>query len=190
LPKSAEEFLGEGHVTGIRVGSGEMIDTDCILISSGVRPNLDLIRDTSIQFDKGIKVDTNLKTNIENIYAAGDVAEIDNMIIGLWTTGNEQGKIAGGNMSGKNMEYHHPKLFSTLRIGDIQVFSAGNVQDYDRVYEYKDDEKDIHHKIYVKNDQMVGVILFGDLKELNTLRNAVLSRSYIEDYLKKGLPFK
>lgn len=42
------------------------------------------------------------------------------------------------------MEYIQPKLFSTLNMGDIQIFSVGNVQDYDKVYEYKDIAKDIH----------------------------------------------
>lgn len=189
LPELAEEILGSTTVTGIRVKGGEVIDTDGILISSGIRPNLDLIRDTSINFDKGIKVDEYLRTNIDNIYAAGDVVEVNNMIVGLWTTSNEQGKIAGGNMSGKDAKYIHPKLFSSLKMGGIQIFSAGNIIEYDRIYEYLDKERDIHHKLFTKEGKISGVILFGDLKELNTLRNAVFNNIDIEDYLKNGLSF-
>ena len=190
LPKSADVIYGDTTVTGIKLNDGEVLETDGILISSGIRPNLDLIRDTSINFDKGIKVDEHLRTNIENIYAAGDVVEVDNMIVGLWTTSNEQGKVAGGNMSGKEIKYIQPKLFSSLKIGGIQIFSAGNIIEFDRVYEYLDDASDIHHKIFTKDGKIIGVILFGDLKELNTLRNAVFNNVDIEDYLKNGLAFK
>ena len=83
LASTAEEILGESKATGILINSGEIVKSDAILVSSGIRPNLNLVSDTAIDFDKGIKVDSNLKTNIDNVYAAGDVVEYDNMVIGL-----------------------------------------------------------------------------------------------------------
>lgn len=189
LPYTVEEIIGESQATGIIVNNGEIIKSDAIMVSSGIRPNLDLVRDTDILFDKGIKVNSNLQTNIDNIYAAGDVVEFDNMVIGLWTTSNEQGKIAGANMTGSNEEYNHPKLFTSLNIGDIKIFSAGNIQDFDEVYEYIDLSKDVHHKLYTRDGKITGVILFGDIKELNKLRNAVFSNMEVEEYLKTGISF-
>lgn len=189
LPYTAEEIIGDSEVVGIIVNGGEIIKSDAILVSSGIRPNLDLIRETDILYDKGIKVNSNLQTNIENIYAAGDVVEFDNTVIGLWTTSNEQGKIAGANMTGSLDEYNHPKLFTTLSIGDIEIFSAGNIQVYDEVYEYIDLAKDIHHKLYTTEGRITGIILFGDISGLNNLRNAVFSNIKIEDYLKTGISF-
>lgn len=190
LPRTAEEIIGEGRATGIRIKGGEEILSDAILVSSGIRPNLDLVRDTPIVFDKGIYVDEHLQTNIEDIYAAGDVVEYNKVVVGLWTTGNEQGKIAGSNMSGGDLEYTEPKPFSNLKIGNIQLFSAGNIVDFDKVLEYKDETRDIHHKLYIKDGKMVGVILTGDLKEQNILKKAVFNHDYLEDYLRAGLAFK
>lgn len=189
LSSQAEEILGEGRSTGIKLNGERKIKSDGILISSGIRPNLDLVRDTEIEYDKGIKVDKHLKTNIDNIYAAGDVVEIDGMILGLWTAGNEQGKVAGANMTGKELEYNQPKIFTTLKIGSIELFSAGVINDFDRVYEYKDIEQDIHHKIFAKNGKIVGTILFGDLKEMNILRNAVISNIDVDKYIKDNSIF-
>ena len=189
LPDIAKEITGETKAEGIIVNNGVIIKSDALLVSSGVRPNLDLVRDTDILFDKGIKVDSNLQTNIENVYAAGDVVEFDNMIIGLWTTSNEQGKIAGANMSGSIEVYNHPKLFTSLNIGDIEIFSAGNIQVFDEVYEYIDLANDIHHKLYTTDGKITGAILFGDLKELNSLRNAVFSKVEVAKYLKTGISF-
>lgn len=189
LPDIAKEITGDSKAEGIIVSNGVIIKSDAILVSSGVRPNLDLVRDTDILFDKGIKVDLNLQTNIKNVYAAGDVVEFDNMIIGLWTTSNEQGKIAGANMSGSIEEYNHPKLFTSLNIGDIEIFSAGNIQEFDEVYEYIDLANDIHHKLYTTDGKITGAILFGDIKELNSLRNAVFSKMEVAKYLKTGISF-
>lgn len=189
LPNTAEEIIGDSKTTGIVVNNGEIIKSDAILISSGIRPNLDLIRETDISFDKGIKVNSHLRTNIDNIYAAGDVVEIHSMVIGLWTTSNEQGKIAGANMTGSNEEYVHPKLFSSLNIGDINIFSAGNIHEFDEVYEYVDSDNDIHHKLFVSHGKITGAILFGDTTDLNNLRNAIFSKMEVEEYLKTGILF-
>lgn len=190
LSSQAEEITGEGKAVGIRLNGERNIKADAILVSSGIRPNLDLVRDTTIEYDKGIKVDKHLKTNIDNVYAAGDVVEIEGMVLGLWTAGNEQGKVAGANMAGKELEYNQPKIFTTLQIGSIELFSAGIINDFDKVYEYKDEKGDIHHKIFTKDGKIVGVILFGDLKEVNALRNAVISNMDVNEYIEKDTRFK
>lgn len=190
LDSQAEEILGEVKATGIKLNGNREINSDAILISSGIRPNLDLVRDTKIEFDKGIKVDKHMKTNFENVYAAGDVVEINGMVLGLWTAGNEQGKVAGANMVGEKLEYNQPKIFTNLQIGDIKLFSAGTINDHDKLYEYKDDEKDVHLKIFTKEGKIIGTILFGDIKDMNNLRNAVISKEDIEEYLKKDNRFQ
>ncbi len=183
LDSQAEEILGEGKTNGIKLNGNREIKTDAILVSSGIRPNLDLVRESEIEHDKGIKVNNNLKTNLDNIYAAGDVIEKDGMVLGLWTAANEQGKVAGANMTGGELEYNYPKLFAALQIGDIKLFSAGVIDDFDRVYE--DKGEDIHHKIFAKEGKIVGAILFGDLKTMNNVRNAVISKVPVEDFIKE-----
>jgi nitrite reductase (NADH) large subunit len=190
LPNSTEEILGDDKVNGIRINGGEIVPTDAILFSTGIRANLNLVKDSGIVYNRGIKVNECLETNVGNIYAAGDVAEIDDLIMGLWTASNEQGQVAGSNMSGVEKKYEIPKMFSTLNIGNIKVFSAGDIVNYDKVLEYKDESKDIHHKLFTRNGEMVGVILFGDLQGLNALRNGVFKHTKVEDYLAKGIQFK
>ncbi|WP_353097219.1 FAD-dependent oxidoreductase [Tissierella praeacuta] len=190
LDSQAEEILGDESATGIKLNGEREIESDAILISSGIRPNLDLVRDTAIEHNRGILVDKHLKTNIDDIYAAGDVVEVDGMVLGLWTAGNEQGKIAGANMAGKELEYTQPKIFTTLKIGEIELFSAGVIDNYDKIYEYKDDKKYIHHKLFTRNGKIVGTILFGDLKEMNAVRNAVISNMDIDEYIRRDNRFK
>ena len=189
LDSQAEEILGEGKTNGIKLNGNREIKTDAILVSSGIRPNLDLVRESKIEHDKGIKVDKNLKTNIENIYAAGDVIEKDGMVLGLWTAANEQGKVAGANMTGGEQEYNYPKLFASLQLGDIKLFSAGIINDFDKIYEEKDEDQGIHHKIFVKEGKIVGAILFGDVKDMVKVKNAVVSKLAVDEFITEDSKF-
>lgn len=190
LGVAAEEILGDTVANGIKLNNGLEIKTDAILFSVGIRPNLDLIRDTEINFDKGVLVDNNLKTNIDNIFAAGDVIEVNGKVIGLWTSSNEQGKIAGENMTGRSLKYIEPRLFTSLQLGDIKLFSVGNINEYTKIYEYKDTEKDVQHKLFVTDNKLTGAILFGDIKDMGKVKPGVDKKIDINHYLKDNPSFK
>ncbi len=187
LNSRTKEILGGEKTEGVRLDDGRELETDVVLLSTGVRSNLDLVKGTDIKHNRGIIVDKHLRTNIDNIYAAGDVIEFNKMTLGLWTVSNAEGKIAGANMTGDNQEYTNPNIFTNLRIGNIKLFSAGIIDDFDEAYEYK--EEDIHNKIFVKEGKIVGSILFGDLSKMNIIRKAVVSNESIKEFLKEDKSF-
>lgn len=158
---AAEDILGETKAEGLKLKDGRKIETDAILVSAGIRPNIDLVRDTPIEFDKGVKVDKYLRTNIEDVYAAGDIAEVNGMVLGLWTAANDQGKIAGANMAGNNKEYKMAQPFTTLSIGDISLFSVGNIKDFTDTLRY--DDGDNSYRLYLTDNKLTGSILLGDI---------------------------
>lgn len=190
LDSGAEEILGEDVANGVKLNGNRIVNTDAVLISAGVRSNLDFIRDTPIEFNRGVKVDKHMVTNIDNIYAAGDVAEVEGKVLGLWTASNEQGKIAGQNMTGNMEEYISPKPYTKLEIGDIKLFSAGDVKDFDRVLEYKDDKKGIYHKLFATDENITGAILYGDISGMIKIKNTVVKNLKLEEYLKDGIKFE
>lgn len=181
LSSTVEEILDDNTAV---LNEGRRIKTDGILYSIGVRPNLDLVKEAGINYNRGVIVDKYLKTNIDNIYAAGDVVEKDGMILGLWTTANEQGKVAGANMTGKSIEYTWPQAFTMLKLGDIQLFSIGDIRGYDKSYEVKE-EGNIHHKYFTKDGRLIGGILFGDTKDMAKLKKGVFYGEEIESFLKE-----
>lgn len=181
LSSTIEEVLNDGTAV---LNGGRRFKTDGILYSIGVRPNLDLVKEAGIKYDRGVIVDKYLKTNIDNIYAAGDVIEKDGIVLGLWTLANEQGKVAGANMTGKLVEYIWPQPFTMLKLGDIQLFSIGDIKGYDKVYEIKENNN-IHHKYFAKDGRLIGGILFGDTKDMAKLKKGVFNGEKIESYLNK-----
>ena len=176
--KFSEEILvKDGKVCGLRLTDGTEIEADAIMIQAGVRANIEVATNSGLATDRGILVGENLQVENEDIYAAGDVAQIGNFSIGLWTASMEMGKIAGANMAGDNKLYEQPKPFSTLMIGDIKLFSAGQNAG-EGIEEVKVEDGDTIYKLFKNGDKYVGGILWGDIKYQMDVKKIVFEETY------------
>lgn len=184
-----KKILGDKKVSGVELESGMIIDADIIIISAGIKPNSKLAKDAGLRTNRGVIVDEYMKTVDENIYAAGDVAEFDGLVFGIWAVAIEQGKVAGANAVGDNLKYEakqHPVSFIGM---DTQVFSIGNIStdDIDDVQEnkYFDTLNGIYKKVYFKDNKFLGGILIGDISKAGVLLNAISNDEEPSKILKK-----
>lgn len=179
--KATEEILAnDGKVSGIKLSNGEEIKADLIMIQAGVRSIIDLAKNSNLEVDRGIIVNDNLQSKKENVYAAGDCAQIGNFTIGLWTASQEMGKIVGRNMTGAKETYEKPKPFSTLMIGNIKVFSAGMTSG-EGIEEMKAEKDGNIYKLFKKDGKFVGGILWNDIKMQNDVKDLVFNGKNLED---------
>ena len=189
LGAATDEILGNGKVEGVRLQDGREIKTDAILISAGIRPVLDIVKDSNIKFDKGIQVNSFMKTNVNNVYAAGDVAELNGMVVGLWGISGDQGKVAGQNMAGGNAEYKIPELNAMLTIGKLSVFSAGNIKDFDKTVEEVDETKNAHYKLFITNGKVVGGVVMNDMSKVPKVKKMVTNNVDLTKQLQNNMSF-
>lgn len=179
--KATEEILvNDGKVSGIKLSNGEEIKADVIMVQAGVRSIIDLAKNSNLEVDRGIIVNDNLQSRKENVYAAGDCAQIGNFTIGLWTASQEMGKIVGRNMTGAKETYEKPKPFSTLMIGNIKVFSAGMTSG-EGIEEMKTEKDGNIYKLFKKDGKFVGGILWNDIKMQNDVKDLVFNGKNLED---------
>ncbi|WP_245984845.1 FAD-dependent oxidoreductase [Biomaibacter acetigenes] len=92
-----------------------------------MRPNIGILKDTGININRGVVVDEYMRTSVENIYAAGDVAEYNGKVYGIWPVAKEQGKIAGLNMAGVTTSYSEVVPSNYIKVFDTEIFSAGDL---------------------------------------------------------------
>jgi len=183
LGVGTKEIYGDDRVEGIELTNGEHLALKSVLFSVGVRSNIDLARDTSIAYDKGIIVDNMLKTSIDNIYAAGDVIELGGRTMGLWTSSMEQGRIVAKNILGESIEYNFKDPFTSLKLGDsIDIFSIGDTNSKEV---YRREEDGSSERVFLDGDRIVGGILYGSSKKMMGLKRAVESRLLLKDYIGK-----
>jgi len=194
LGAKTQEIKGDGQVDGVILEGGETLSAQMVIISAGVRPNMELAGPLKLEADKGIKVDEHLRTSQPNIYAAGDVAEFRGVPYGIWPAAMEQGKIAGTNMAGGDLNYGGTTMANTLKVVGVDLASAGDI-DADQKFESKvvKGEK-TYKKIVLDNDRIIGCIMLGDTKGFNQVTKIMSEKrdvSQVKDQiLSEGFDFK
>jgi nitrite reductase (NADH) large subunit len=170
LGATTKEILGGDKVTGILLESGDELKAEMVVISAGVRPNMELAESLGLEKDKGIKVNESLLTNQQDIYAAGDVAEFKGMPYGIWPAAMEQGKIAGANMAGENLTYGGTTMANVLKVVGVDLASAGEI-DVDNKFQSKTVKGEgLYKKIVIDDNRIIGCIMLGDTGKFNQVK--------------------
>lgn len=133
-----------GQLTAV-MQNGQHFTADTIAVCIGVRMNVGFLRESGLTIGRGLQVDKHMQTNYEGIYAAGDCCEAldiqsqQHKNIGVWLNANSQGKVAGNNMAGGNMEFDANVLVNLARYLNYDFVSIGDVSTCtpeDEVYEF------------------------------------------------------
>ena len=110
LEKSSGSYL-------LVTDEGHQVPVDVVIAGIGILPNVELAQSAGLKIGNGIIVDEMLRTNEPEIYAAGDVAEFNQPVLGKRMrvehedNANAMGKQAGRNMAGAGEPYHHLSFF-------------------------------------------------------------------------------
>ncbi len=127
-----ELFSKESHIVKVRTKSGVELDTDVLLTSIGVRPNVSLFENTSLNINNGfIEVDDYFKTNIDSVYALGDIIKVKNQITNelvyapLGDVADKQAIYLAKNLAGKDLKYTGVSGAFATSFGDVRVASVG-----------------------------------------------------------------
>ncbi len=157
----------------VALGNGENLAADLVVLSVGVKPNSELARDAGLELGKRghIRVDTTLRTNDPDIYAAGDVIEVLDPItqtptaIPLAGPANKQGRIVATNLAGGHATYPGTYGASVIKIGKLTAATVGlneaqlkskNIA-YHRIYTHPAS----HASYYPEAKQLHLKLLFG-----------------------------
>lgn len=176
LDAKTEILLDEQEVVvGVKVGD-RVIETQMVLIATGVKARDELAVEADCDINLRIKANDHMMTNIEHIYAAGDNVEVQGQWYGLWPVAAAQGKVAGSNAVGVDMSYKAnipPYILSTM---DTKVMSMGSImaQEGEREEVYVDSANFNYKKLVYREDQLIGFILMGDISEGTALRKQLL----------------
>jgi NADPH-dependent 2,4-dienoyl-CoA reductase/sulfur reductase-like enzyme/rhodanese-related sulfurtransferase len=118
-------IVGEERVSTVETERGATIETDLVILTVGVRPNTVLAEEAGIEIGEtgAIKVDEQLRTSAEDVYAVGDVAESQHILTGkafyhpLGSTANKMGRIVGDHLTGGSLSFK-----GTLGTGIVRAF--------------------------------------------------------------------
>ena len=124
---------GDGQACAVITSDDERIDVGFVGLTAGVRPNVDFLTDSGIDIARGVLVDRTLRTNVADIYACGDCAEIKtpegerNLIQAVWYTGRMMGETVAGNLLGASNDYDPGIWFNSAKFFDLEYQVYGQV---------------------------------------------------------------
>lgn len=177
LGASIECIEGSDKATGVKLATGEVIDADLVIVSSGVRASVNVAKEAGIEVDRAIVVDSQMRTNVEDIYACGDCAQFEGVNYAVWSEALEMGKVAGAVATGDEAEYSNITPSLSFNGMDTSVFSIGdngsNKNLRYKTAEFNDAVKGSYEKYYFVNNRICGGILIGDTKALVKLTEAI-----------------
>ena len=131
---------------------------------------MDLVEHSPIATNRGILVNDRMETNVEHIYAAGDVAEWNGEVAGLWAPAMDQGKVAGKNMVNVSTTYQKTIPSTVFNAFDFTLFSMGVVDEKQCDTSIVEEDLDGKYtRLFIKDQKIVGVI---------TLEGVVASLAY------------
>lgn len=181
LEITADDF-NQSKVSGVKLASGEFIECDTVIISTGIIPNVKLARDSGIRIGRGIRVDNQLETNIPSIYAIGECAEHNDQIYGLAAPGFEQASILAENLNGGEAQYLGSTSIAQLKVLNFPVFSMGETGDNvssNKEYIYSDPENKIYRKLVIVNNRIKGVVALGEWTGRHRIQDAIENKRHI-----------
>ena len=127
-------------------GDGENVSCDLVMMCIGTRANTQTA-DEKIKVNRGIVVDTSMRTSMPDIYSAGDCCEGNNIqtgetqIIGIWDNAARQGETAGANMAGVKTVYPGNMLHNITHFMGMDFIGYGDVKSTGEEYTYEDKAK-------------------------------------------------
>jgi len=172
LNKKTTEILGERKAQGVRFEGGEELEGDFVVIATGIRPNVDVAKNSGIKVNRGILVDDYLETSASDVYGVGECIEHRGKTYGLVAPIMEQVKVCAYNVVfGNKKKYEGSITHAMLKVAGINLFSAGEFKEgkKDEVVSFLDNGKRIYRKAVIRNNKVVGSILYGDIKGNNYL---------------------
>src|SRR5438105_1946426 len=167
LEKATTHLLGEdGRVTGVRFQDGSVLETDMVVISCGIRPNVDEARAAGLAVERGIVVDDQLHTSDADIFAVGECAQHRGRLYGLVDPVYEQARVLADVVTEQKPDavYAGSRLGTTLKVMGVELTSMGDVTGTApdcEVVSHCDPSQGIYKKLVLRDNRLVGAILLG-----------------------------
>lgn len=164
---------GHGNVAAITTKKGDKIDCGFVGLTVGVSPNLDFLKDTSLEIDKGVLINEKQESNIKDVYAVGDCAQHRNPPVGrrpleqIWYTGKIQGENCARNICGKTSIYDPGLFYNSAKFFNIEYQIYGDVpvpepQGISSVYWQHENGKQAIRVVFEKESRaVIGFHLMG-----------------------------
>jgi NAD(P)H-nitrite reductase large subunit len=167
--------------------SGGDLVADVVIMATGIKTNLDWLKGAGVGVNHGVVVDEHLRSNVTNVYAAGDVAEGRDLISGVAAvhaiepTAQEHGRVVGANMAGQNVRYRGSLIINIVEVCHLDVASFGAWDDptAEAISGLKR-ERTAYRKLLFTGDRLTGAIILGPSADIWTTNDVGMLKGLVQ----------
>ena len=191
LNNTVAEVSGKSAVTGVKLQDGTKLSCDMLVVAIGVQPNTDLVKDSDIKVNRGIKINDKMETSTAGVYAAGDVSEGFDIIyrtgrvLPLLPNAYLQGETAGRNMAGAETVFAGGLAMNAIGFGDLPMLTAGIIKPESEEFEVLTDvdvENMSYRKIVLRDGCIVGYICLNKVDRAGILTGLIREKVNVSHY--------
>ena len=168
----AERFTPKNGHFEVETANGRRVEFDALCYGVGLKYYTEPMEGTGAEIRKGIVTDAKLRTNLPDVYAAGDIAVFYDLMVkkhnqmGTWDNAIAHGKVAAHNMAGENEDFFDVPTYTTTMFGSTMAVMGvtPDVQpNLESVRTFSYEEK-FFRKLFFLEDRLVGAIMIGPPK--------------------------
>ena len=180
------EVDDDGHVVAAVDPDGNRYECDFVGVAIGLDFNTELVENTPLEVDNGIIVDEYMRTNVDNVFAAGDITKFTDLILdergqnGAWGSAKEQGTIAAENMVEYGSEPFKWVSSYSITHFDFPFLSFGHPTLGDDSVEATTGEGE-WRRVALKDGRIIGGVLIGDLSPQSAFKKLMREQRYVGD---------
>ncbi|WP_059411504.1 NAD(P)/FAD-dependent oxidoreductase [Cupriavidus basilensis] len=161
-------ILGETRVTGVRFKDGTSVPADLVVMTAGVRPNIELARQAGLHCERAIVVDDTLQTYDPRVYAVGECVQHRQATFGLVAPIWDQARVAAAHLAGAgHRRYVQQATATKLKVTGVDLYSAGDfiggAGSEDLVM--RDARRGVYKRLVLQDGRLVGAVLYGDVQD-------------------------
>jgi len=216
---SLKKLIGDekSFVTGVETSSGEIIPADIVILALGVKPNVEFAEESGVIIGEtgAIKTNRQMKTNLVDVYAAGDCVETTSIVTGkrvwvpLGSTANKMGRVAAINITGGKEDFKGVTSSMVVKIFDYTASKTGINEKEAKLYAYNYITETITHHDksgYMPDAEQITLKMIADVdtgrilglqaigkgdadKRVNIVSVALLAEMTLEDFINVDLTY-
>ena len=163
------EIIGTDKVEGVRLKDGTEIPASIVVMAVGIRPSTTLAKEAGLAVGRGIQVDDHMVTSDADVLAVGECVEHDGQVYGLVAPLWDMCRSLADGLVGSENPYKGSVTSTKLKVSGIDLFSAGDFSGGEGCEDIvlRDATRGVYKRVIVKQDRIVGAVLYGDTADGN-----------------------
>lgn len=181
------------NVQSVTLDSGSRLPAQLVVVAVGVRPNTRLAEQAGVTVNRGILVDDHMRASDPDIYAAGDVAEAFDPLLGerrpiaIWPGAYMQGEVAGRNMAGQDETYIGSIAMNSIQVCGLPTISVGLVappRGAETLEHHSPDGKS-YRRMFIVDGKIVGAVFVGEIDRAGIITGLIRQGTDVSSFKQK-----